>query len=134
MHAHDWPLTDDDAWQDQAACRTHDPALWFPGDGDSKTAARAKLICQTCPVADQCLTDAIERRERYGIWGGMGWEQRRVETRRRLRLGLIDRKVHTARHGTESGYKAHLRRGEVACDACLLAQREANRARRKETA
>ena len=30
----------------------------------------AKAICSTCPVAEPCLTGAIERREPWGVWGG----------------------------------------------------------------
>ena len=32
--------------------------------------ARAKAICQKCPVMEPCLQGAIERREPWGVWGG----------------------------------------------------------------
>ena len=32
--------------------------------------ARAKAMCALCPVAQQCLTDALEREEPWGVWGG----------------------------------------------------------------
>jgi WhiB family redox-sensing transcriptional regulator len=32
--------------------------------------ARAKQICQLCPVIDACLEGATARREPWGVWGG----------------------------------------------------------------
>lgn len=32
--------------------------------------ARAKAMCGLCPLAEQCLTDALEREEPWGVWGG----------------------------------------------------------------
>ena len=32
--------------------------------------ARAKAICQECPVIEPCLDGALERREPWGVWGG----------------------------------------------------------------
>lgn len=32
--------------------------------------ARAKAMCGLCPMAEQCLTDALEREEPWGVWGG----------------------------------------------------------------
>jgi WhiB family redox-sensing transcriptional regulator len=32
--------------------------------------ARAKAMCALCPVTQQCLTDALEREEPWGVWGG----------------------------------------------------------------
>lgn len=57
-----------------------DPDAWFPEDGNRGKNARlnfaAKVkeisdLCATCPIAQQCFEDAIERREAYGIWGGV---------------------------------------------------------------
>ncbi len=32
--------------------------------------ARAKAICQVCPLIEPCLQGALERREPWGVWGG----------------------------------------------------------------
>ena len=32
--------------------------------------ARAKAICAKCALAEPCLSDAIERDEPWGVWGG----------------------------------------------------------------
>ena len=37
---------------------------------DDFDVARAKAICARCPLRAQCLSDALERREAYGVWGG----------------------------------------------------------------
>jgi WhiB family redox-sensing transcriptional regulator len=39
--------------------------------------ARAKEICQTCPVREPCREYALEIREQHGIWGGMTESERR---------------------------------------------------------
>jgi WhiB family redox-sensing transcriptional regulator len=51
------------------------PELFFPEDiadpelRDAYTKT-AKALCQTCPILEHCFTYAMERGERYGIWGG----------------------------------------------------------------
>ena len=32
--------------------------------------ARAKAMCALCPLQEQCLADALEREEPWGVWGG----------------------------------------------------------------
>jgi WhiB family transcriptional regulator, redox-sensing transcriptional regulator len=49
-------------------CHLHDPDLWFaqsPGDLE-----RAKELCATCPVRNECLAGALRRSEPCGVWGG----------------------------------------------------------------
>lgn len=41
------------AWRDHAACRKVDARVFFPQSG--LFSNRAKLICATCPVREQCL-------------------------------------------------------------------------------
>lgn len=49
-------------------CRENDPDLWF---SDSPTGVEeAKALCRGCPVVEQCLSGALERREPWGVWGG----------------------------------------------------------------
>jgi len=31
---------------------------------------RAKAICAKCPLRENCLTDALDREEPWGVWGG----------------------------------------------------------------
>jgi WhiB family transcriptional regulator, redox-sensing transcriptional regulator len=49
-------------------CRVHDAELWFarvPADLE-----RAKELCRSCAARVVCLSDAVERREPWGVWGG----------------------------------------------------------------
>jgi WhiB family redox-sensing transcriptional regulator len=32
--------------------------------------ARAKAMCELCPLKQSCLAGAIEREEPWGVWGG----------------------------------------------------------------
>ena len=49
-------------------CRLNDAELWFaetPSDVES-----AKSLCNSCPMVQDCLAGALERREPWGVWGG----------------------------------------------------------------
>src|SRR5690606_41026286 len=63
-----------DDWRHHAACRDEDPELFFP-IGTSGPALlqveQAKAVCRRCTAAEQCLAEALRRRE-YGIWGEIG--------------------------------------------------------------
>jgi WhiB family transcriptional regulator, redox-sensing transcriptional regulator len=64
-------------------CQTHDPDMWFadaPHDLE-----RAKALCQDCPAQLACLTDAIERREPTGVWGGQILDKGEIVTHKRSR-------------------------------------------------
>lgn len=67
-------------WRDRAACRDEDPELFFPiGDGVAaqEQIARAKAVCDRCPVRAQCLQFALSTGQDAGIWGGLSAEERR---------------------------------------------------------
>jgi WhiB family redox-sensing transcriptional regulator len=68
-------------WRDDAACRDHDPELFFP-EGTAGPAVdqaeRAKRICQSCPVRARCLRFALGHGLAFGIWGGTTGEERRL--------------------------------------------------------
>lgn len=73
-------------WVEQAACRDHDPDLFFAEDVTAegrKRSIEAKRICLACPVAAECLAFALERDERYGIWGAKTTPERRAMKRGR---------------------------------------------------
>lgn len=44
---------------------------------------QAQMICQTCPVIEQCRDYAIHNRVYYGVWGGYNRTQLNAERRRR---------------------------------------------------
>lgn len=68
-------------WQDKALCAEVDPELFFPEKGGSSRAA--KRVCRSCEVRAECLRYALERDERFGIFGGMSERERRRVKRAR---------------------------------------------------
>jgi WhiB family transcriptional regulator, redox-sensing transcriptional regulator len=59
----------EDGWRSCAACRGLNPEIWYP-DPDRITKLLAVAVCADCPVRQQCLDYAVQRREPLGIWGG----------------------------------------------------------------
>ncbi|BCO37237.1 WhiB family transcriptional regulator [Mycobacterium heckeshornense] len=60
-----------------------DPDLWFadhPADLE-----RAKALCAQCPIRRQCLAEALERGEPWGVWGGEILERGTIVSRKRPR-------------------------------------------------
>jgi WhiB family redox-sensing transcriptional regulator len=59
-------------WQLRGSCRGMDPSIFFPAAGRrARDEARAKAVCEVCPVLTQCRQYALDAAEPYGIWGGM---------------------------------------------------------------
>ncbi|HEY2220879.1 WhiB family transcriptional regulator [Actinomycetospora sp.] len=75
-----------------AACRDHDPELFFPigteGPG-AEQATAAKYICGTCPISSACLRWALDTGQEAGVWGGTSEEDRRDMRRDRQAGGSI---------------------------------------------
>lgn len=106
-------------WRDHAACAGKPADMFFPERGADIRDALA--ICRGCDVRDECLNHALTRREPVGIWGGLSHQQLRI-----LWQSTTPRRspIH---HGTEYGYKQHLRRGEKPCQQCAAANATATR-------
>ena len=78
------------SWLDGAACRGMDALLFFGPDREPRPEreireAKAKAVCQLCPVRAQCLDYALRNSIRHGIWGGLNGEERARERRRTRR-------------------------------------------------
>jgi WhiB family redox-sensing transcriptional regulator len=59
-------------WRQFAACRTEPVDTFFPRREERYKVDRAKALCASCPVSDDCLTYATEVvAQRFGIWGGV---------------------------------------------------------------
>lgn len=74
-------------WRHRAACRDEDPDLFFPvattGPVFERQVAEAKGVCWGyCPVRSECLSWALQTRQREGVWGGKTAEERRAMQRR----------------------------------------------------
>lgn len=71
------PLQD---WTAFSACKGKDPdELFVTGAAQN----RAKAVCFGCPVRTECLSDALDNRVEFGVWGGMTERERRALLRRR---------------------------------------------------
>ena len=72
------PPTQD--WIALSACKDADPdELFVTGAAQN----RAKAVCMGCPVRTECLSDALDNRVEFGVWGGMTERERRALLRRR---------------------------------------------------
>lgn len=70
-------------WQLDSACRGLDSDIFYHPDGERGSArerrvSTAKAICAACPVIAQCRAHALKTKEPYGVWGGLGEEDREV--------------------------------------------------------
>ncbi len=76
--------TETEQWQLKAACRGPQSRVFFPPahferkDETLEREDRAKAICSTCAVRQECLDYALRIREQHGIWGGLNENERRV--------------------------------------------------------
>jgi WhiB family redox-sensing transcriptional regulator len=79
----------EDAWQLKAACRGPQAAVFFPPpqferkEEKLERERRAKDICRTCSVRQECLDYALGIREPHGIWGGLNEVERKELLARR---------------------------------------------------
>lgn len=77
-----WP-----SWQQDAACKSDEPTwdIFFGIQSErgrviftDEAKETAKLVCGSCPVAEQCLKYALDNNIRFGIWGGMTEQERLI--------------------------------------------------------
>ena len=110
-----------DDWREQAECKDDPtPDLWFVPPGDRHGIAAAKAICRRCPVAAECLAEAMADPSIVGVWGGTT-ENQRAKIRARA-----PRQPKGIRHGTPGGHRTHRARGEDSCGPCTAAARAQN--------
>lgn len=70
-----WEDSQPRKWQDEAACRDTDPAVFFeeghfPKREYLKMDASWRRLCPQCPVREACL-EAARESESVGVWGGV---------------------------------------------------------------
>ncbi len=75
-------------WRNRSACLDEDPELFFPvgttGPALEQTE-RAKAVCHSCPVVNECLEWALESNQDAGVWGALNEDERRTLRRQRQR-------------------------------------------------
>ncbi|MER5322334.1 WhiB family transcriptional regulator [Streptosporangium roseum] len=83
-------------WDERAKCKGMDVGIFYEDDADEPRSsdsrrptydeAKAKKTCARCPVRDECLQDALDRKDFHGgVHGGLNAEELRAERRRRMR-------------------------------------------------
>jgi len=77
---------DDEVWVLEANCRGRTHLFFAPDDSESRAdrrrrEAQAKSVCNECVVRVECLQEAFEADERFGIWGGLTERERRAARR-----------------------------------------------------
>jgi len=65
------------SWREAAACTDRTDIDFFADPDDLVAVAGAKATCETCLVAGECLSWAIEMNQTEGIWGGYTAKERR---------------------------------------------------------
>ncbi len=83
-------IEESDEWRALANCKGIDTNIFFPSASDTEGIARAKEFCKRCRVKRECLEYAISHEgtratpgEDLGIYGGLGYDERRLFARRR---------------------------------------------------
>ncbi len=97
-----FPVAETWDWQMRAACRGLDSAVFFHPEGERGPSragreARAKRVCEECPVRRRCLDHALVVQEPYGVWGGLSAAERDALTRHRSVAPPFPRRVGASR-------------------------------------
>lgn len=122
-------IANNQPWTDRALCAQVDPEIFFPVRGGSTRGG--KQVCSNCPVRAQdfggtgeCLQYALDRDERFGIWGGYSERERR-RMKRETSAPVISKAC-----GTVSGAHRHYKHAESLCQPCRFAVRAETASRR----
>jgi WhiB family redox-sensing transcriptional regulator len=62
-------------WRADAECLGVHVNVFYPRQ--KKDTREAREFCGVCPVTRECLTFALSSRDRFGVFGGTSWPQRR---------------------------------------------------------
>lgn len=122
-------------WWEQGACRTAGLPLdtWLPDRRHPRgwnRAQQAKIdacraVCQGCPVAGPCHTEAMGTEGEVAIRAGLTAEDRSaIRAGRPMPTRAPEwkpRQLGPITHGTNAGHSAHQRRHEDPCDECKVA-------------
>jgi WhiB family redox-sensing transcriptional regulator len=78
---------DTEVWRKDALCREMGFGLFYSEQGVDNEPAKA--ICRSCVVQEECLEFALSNRERFGVWGGLGQNERAELLKRRRDLARV---------------------------------------------
>jgi hypothetical protein len=113
-------------WARDAACANEGHHTFFPEKQQSHLMDKAKRLCCSCTVREECLAYALANKIDFGYWGGMSGRQRRA-MRKDERANRPPRPIlEGVEHGTSYAYKKG-----CGCLPCKLAERRMKRERRE---
>ncbi len=76
-------MTETTSWTLQASCHGRAEEMF----SEPTEQRRARQVCFGCPVRNQCLSEALDNRIEWGVWGGKTERERRLILRRRPDVG-----------------------------------------------
>jgi|GEM_PF-761252 len=78
-------------WEKHGACMKGDPDANFPGVGQNNAEGLAPVlaVCMSCVVRGDCLTDALNKDEDFGVRGGMSERARKAMRKRMVKAGIV---------------------------------------------
>lgn len=118
-------------WHLDAACLGQDVNDWFGYDESRPMTPRqireVGKVCDSCPVFAQCLRNALEMGEQYGVWAGTsGRVRRRIQAMISLDVVTIDEVIEDYCDGQRSKYEDQDSKRRI--DAELRGRKEGIRA------
>jgi WhiB family redox-sensing transcriptional regulator len=69
-------------WREEAACRNHPFPDVFFSDAHDVRRYIIREWCSECPVRNECLREALDNDQQWGIWGGLSVRERNKLLRR----------------------------------------------------
>lgn len=111
-------------WHPEGACDGRTDLDWY-GETRHEIAA-VKAICAKCPVQVTCLQDALDRREPWGVWGGLDPEERAQYAKQ-----LGEAQPTIVRHGERARYVGTRKTPGCRCNLCRRAHSTYENERRK---
>ncbi|MFI9787365.1 WhiB family transcriptional regulator [Kitasatospora sp. NPDC051984] len=94
----------DHSWTTDAACAgSPSPDRFYSLPKETKQTAAAKSVCRSCPVSEQCLEEALDLNDRWGIRGGLTEAQRLVLHRRATVHRWEEQRIRDALAGRSGG-------------------------------
>lgn len=83
--------TDHPEFMNRAACHGLGDLFYAETKDEEAQMREAKRVCASCAVRLDCLSYALERRERHGVWGGLTAYERQTMHKREHKNSSIDR-------------------------------------------
>lgn len=119
-------------WMDRAHCKGLPNRIFFQEVGRNDWCLPAAYtICAACPVRIECLTNAMNRGETFGIWGGHSEQGRKQIRYRGSRNGHLDVADQILAYGGFSHQDGHRLADYVRMDSLLPGQSTIDHHRRK---